>query len=500
LTRARPPVAIEAGATLDSLFDQAELGLALWDTELRFLRVSPALARINGRTVEEHIGRPLAEVLPEIPREVLDACARVIETGEPVTGLRVEGPHAAGGALRTFTCSYYPVREAGAVIGLWGSVTETTAERVAREATGILREVIARAPTPMAVMWGEELVFSHVNERASELLPDGELLGLRADEVFPQGEELAADLRAAVLGRRETLAVHEVPLGDRIWTFACVPLPGDDDRPGGVLAVGQEVTGEVTRRRALEAELADEHRIATQLQVSLMPDRLPEVPGMDLASGFLPAGEGHEIGGDFYDVFEVSDGCWMVVIGDVCGKGAEAAALTALARYTLRAAAIQEGAEPAELLAQLNEAILRQRHDMRFLSAVCAFLDLDPDGGARVRVCVAGHVPPLLVNDGGEVSPVPGGTGPVLGVWDELELTSERIRLNAGQRLVLYTDGVLDAQHSDELTERGLAHLLGGFTAETSADTVREIERAVLGDAGGVGRDDIAVLVLRPLP
>jgi serine phosphatase RsbU (regulator of sigma subunit) len=189
----------------------------------------------------------------------------------------------------------------------------------------------------------------------------------------------------------------------------------------------------------------------------------------------------------------------MVVIGDVCGKGAEAAALTALARYTLRAAAIQNGAEPADLLTRLNEAILRQRHDMRFVSAVCAFVDPQPEGGATIQVCVAGHLPPLLVDDGGEVTAVSGGRGPVLGVWDDLELSEEELRLKVGQRLVLYTDGVLDAQRSAELTELGLAHLLGGFDAGSAADTVAQIERTVLGSAGGTARDDIAVLVLRPV-
>ena len=217
---------------------------------------------------------------------------------------------------------------------------------------------------------------------------------------------------------------------------------------------------------------------------------------MDIASGFRPAGQGHEIGGDFYDVFECSKTSWMVVIGDVCGKGAEAAALTALARYTLRAAAIQEGAKPARLLAQLNEAILRQRNDMRFVSAVCAFVHLE-EAGARVDVCVAGHLPPLRVDDAdGAVTPIAGGGGPVLGIWDNLELAEEEVRLEVGQRLVLYTDGVLDAQRSAELTERGLAHLLGGFEAGSAADTVAQIERSALGDTDG--RDDIAVLVLRP--
>lgn len=345
-------------AALDSLFEHADFGLALLDAELRFQRVNAALARINAE-------------LPEMTPKVRDVCAGVLETGESVAGVIVEGA-AEDGSTRTFDCSYHPVESAGVAVGLLAMVREVTEERQARES---------------------------------------------------------------------------------------------------------------------------EHRIATQLQVSLMPERLPDVPGMDIASGFRPAGE---IGGDFYDVFEMTDGCWMVVIGDVCGKGAEAAALTALARYTLRAAAIQEGAEPVTLLTQLNEAILRQRDDMRFLSVVCAFLDLDPEGGAGVRVSVAGHLPPLLVEDGGAVTPVGGNGGRVLGVWDDLELTEEEIRLQPGQRLVLYTDGVLDAQRSAELTERGLAHLLGGFAAGSAAETVAQIERAVLGEAAGEGRDDIAVLVLRP--
>jgi serine phosphatase RsbU (regulator of sigma subunit)/PAS domain-containing protein len=476
----------------------------LWDRDLRFVRVSPGLAALDGVSVEDHMGRPIRDVVPDLPDSVIEASRNVLQTGEPVTGLRVS--FEQDGVSRTFSRDCYPVVAGGDVVGMWATVTELTGELTARATAdraagelarerGILREVIAGAPAPMAVMWGEELVFSYVNEQALDLMPSGELVGMRADEVFPAGEGMAADLRAAVLGRGETVSVNEVPLGDRFWTFSCVPLPGDRDRPGGVLAVGQEITAQVERRRELEAELAQEHRIATQLQVSLMPEQLPEVPGMDIASGFRPAGQGHEIGGDFYDVFECSKTSWMVVIGDVCGKGAEAAALTALARYTLRAAAIQEGAEPAKLLAQLNEAILRQRNDMRFVSAVCAFVHLE-EAGARVDVCVAGHLPPLRVDDGGTVTPIAGGGGPVLGIWDDPKLAEEEVRLEVGQRLVLYTDGVLDAQRSTPLTERGLAHLLGGFSAGSAADTVAQIERSVLGDT--VGRDDIAVLVLRP--
>ena len=325
--------------------------------------------------------------MPHVPQAVLDAFAKVIDTGEAVTGVHTDGPAQEDGTPTTFTAAYYPVKQDGAVVAVWATVIEVTSADLARE-RGILREVIERAPAPMAVMWGEELVFTYVNAHAMGLLGENELIGRRAADVFPAGEELAADLRETVLERGEPAEVKQVPVADRYWTVSCVAVPGLDGRPAGVLAVGHETTEETTDRRQLEAELADEHRIATQLQVSLMPDRLPAIPGMDLASGFRPAGDGHEIGGDFYDVFQIADGCWMVVIGDVCGKGAEAAALTALARYTLRATAIRDGAEPATLLRQLNEAILRQRDDMRFLSVVCMFLDLDQEGGgacARMR-------------------------------------------------------------------------------------------------------------------
>jgi PAS domain S-box-containing protein len=507
LTSAREQLAIDTGAVLDSLFDQADFGLALLDADLRFLRVNPALAAINRRPIEEHLGRPMTDVLPELPPPVVEACRRVLEQNESVLGLQVEVPAPEDGALRSYDCAYHPVRADGEVAGVWLTVTEVTAERRARELADIatadlaserriLREVIASAPAPMAVMWGEELAFSYVNPQAQQVLGnDEDIIGRSAADVFPAGAELAADLRESVLVRGETLHVKEVPVGDRFWTFSCAPIEAPDGGIEGILAVGQETTQETTRSRQLEAELADEHRISTQLQVSLMPDRLPAIPGIDLASGFRPAGDGSEIGGDFYDVFDIAEGCWMAVLGDVCGKGAEAAALTALARYTLRATAIREGAEPATLLAQLNTAILAQRSDMRFLSAVCLFLDLDEGGTVTARVCVAGHLPPLLVRDSGAVEKVDGAAGPVLGVWDEPQLAEQKLRLDPGSRLVLYTDGVLDAKSGTEMTEDGVAAMLSKLGGADAAATVAAIEREVIGP--GEGRDDLAVLVIR---
>ncbi len=391
------------------------------------------------------------------------------------------------------------------------------AERVAHEIAeelelerNILRELLKQAPTAVIVTWGRELRLRYVSERSLEFMPHerDELIGRTVDEVFPNAAEAIEEVRVAVLDRGETVEVHDVPLadsgpsaweGDRYYTFIASPVEGPDGAPAGILNVGYETTAEVRARKLLERELATEQRIANQLQISLMPDRLPVVPGLDLASGFRPAGDGHEIGGDFYDVFRVSECCWMVVVGDVCGKGAEAAAITALARYTMRAAAIRDGADPCTVHARLNEALLRQREDLRFVSAVCAFVEPLDGGGATMSVCVAGHLPPLRVDASGSVTRVVGGQGMVLGIWDQPDLEQERVELAPGERLVLYTDGVLDADPAQELTEEGFAAMLGRARAHSSAaETVSLIEREVIQGGALRGRDDVAVLVIRP--
>lgn len=314
-----------------------------------------------------------------------------------------------------------------------------------------------------------------------------------------------------MLERGESVHFEDVPLafggdealeGNRHYTFTALPVPGADGEATGVLVVGQETTDAVRHRRALERDLEDEHRIATQLQVSLMPDRMPNVPGADIASAFRPAGDGHEIGGDFFDVFPMGPKCWMMVIGDVCGKGAEAAALTALARYTLRAAAIQEGAEPAELLVQLNEAVMRQRDDTSFLTAVCAFLESGrcEDGGLRITLSVAGHPSPLKVSAEGVTTKV-GGRGALIGVWDAPDLREEVIHLRPGERLVLYTDGVVEAgAPAAELGDEGLVELLADTTGHSARATAAAIEAAALSRDKGPPRDDVAVLVVSPHP
>jgi len=515
---------ISPSALVESLFGGAEFGLALVDAELRYVRVNAVMAHINGLAAEDHVGETMYALFPGSADTHMKAIRSVLETGRAVRGLRTSTRAPGPGIERSFECSYYPVVEHGEVVGVWEAVREVTEERRARRAEVrlagelaeqqvISEEVFVRAPAGMLLLWGHELVVRSHNRQALEQLPArGDLTGRRIGEAFPEMRALAGRIPEAVLGRGESIHFEDVALpfggeqafeGNRHYTFTAVPVPGADGEAAGALVVGQETTEAVRARRGLEQELEDEHRIVTQLQVSLMPDRLPIVPGADIASGFQPAGDGHEIGGDFFDVFPMGSHCWMLVIGDVCGKGAEAAALTALARYTLRAAAIQEGAQPAKLLVQLNEAVMRQRDDVRFLTAVCAFLDTEPAGGdgLRVTLSVAGHPPPLRVGAGGEVAKV-GGRGALIGVWETVaDLREDVVDLAPGERLVLYTDGVVEAgAPAAELGDEGLAALLATTTGQTAAATVAAIEGTVLAHTGAPPRDDIAVLVVRPAP
>ena len=154
--------------------------------------------------------------------------------------------------------------------------------------------------------------------------------------------------------------------------------------------------------------------IASRLQHSLLPPHLPEVPGMEIAARFRPAGEANEVGGDFYDIFETAPGRWALVIGDVCGKGADAAAVTAIARYTLRAAAMQAEEGPEHALRLLNDVLMQQVSPDRFCTVAYATLDLS-DGAARLSVASGGHPTPLIVRADGTVSPI-GEPGTLLGV------------------------------------------------------------------------------------
>jgi serine phosphatase RsbU (regulator of sigma subunit)/integral membrane sensor domain MASE1/anti-sigma regulatory factor (Ser/Thr protein kinase) len=251
----------------------------------------------------------------------------------------------------------------------------------------------------------------------------------------------------------------------------------------------------ITERRHVEDIV---EYIADTLQESLLPARLPEVPGVQAAVDFRPASERHVVGGDFYDLFQADDGSWAVVVGDVVGKGAPAAAVTGLARYTLRAAAVQES-RPSRVLALLNDAIRRQRPS-EFCAVAFARLELNGAAGARAILSNAGHPLPLVLRNGGSVEPI-GSHGTLLGVAADPTLSETTVELQPGDALVLYTDGLTDAYAPDRIfTQADLVAALERCQGQPAVDITRAVTTELLESDGRIPRDDIALLVLRIPP
>jgi serine phosphatase RsbU (regulator of sigma subunit) len=238
----------------------------------------------------------------------------------------------------------------------------------------------------------------------------------------------------------------------------------------------------------LERAEAARAEIAETLQRGLLPSPLPHIRGWSLAAMYRPAGAENEVGGDFYDAFPVADG-WMLVIGDVTGRGARAATITALARYTLRTAAALTN-DPVVALSTLNRALIA-RQDTSLCSI--AALALADDPARPVRMAVAGHLPPLLV-DGEEVSEI-AGADPVLGAFPDGEWRIGESRVEPGQQLVMITDGIVEAEgEGGRFGEARLRAELSG--AGTPAGAVQRLEAALRTFTDGALDDDVAILAV----
>jgi PAS domain S-box-containing protein len=238
-------------------------------------------------------------------------------------------------------------------------------------------------------------------------------------------------------------------------------------------------------------------KIARTLQASLLPPLLPEVPGIDAGALYRPAGEEHEVGGDFYDLFATAENHWFAVIGDVCGKGAEAAAVTALARYTIRAAAAQRRS-PAAILRWVNEAMLREGSS-RFCTIALAHLDRSA-GATRLTVAVGGHPAPLVLRADGSVEEA-GAGGTLIGLVEDPNLREKTTLLAAGDAVLLYTDGVTEAEAPHRVWEADeLAAVVAGAAGATAQELVDHVANAALAGLQTPPRDDVAMLALRLRP
>jgi PAS domain S-box-containing protein len=537
---------------LDTLFASAPVGIGFFDTELRCVRVNEALAAINGVPVDDHPGRPLAELLGPLADRVLPLYRHALVSGEPILEQEVEG-HAptATGELRHWLVSCTPVRTGdGTVLGVSGVVIDVTErrallerERAGRRRASFLARAgellessldyettlrnVAQIVVPGVVDWCvihvideagdlKLVAAAHADREKERLAWDlGTRYPVRADSpsgvggVIRSGStEVTTEVTDEMLEAAAVDAEHlEILRGLGLRGSIVAPLRARGRTLGAITFVAAEshrsftrddvdLVEELARRAGLSVDNArlytERSAIAHTLQAELLPSRLPDIPGVRVAVRYRAAGELNEVGGDFYDVFELPAGGWAFEIGDVSGKGAEAAAVTALARHTVRTASIQP-ASPKDLLETLNDALLVQRAGSEFCTVCLARLSLDGDL-RQLTVALGGHPPALVLRADGGVEAI-GEPGTLLGVFGDPDLSEVETELAPGDTVLLYTDGVTEAGPAgNEIGDEGLARLLGTLRGLPPDAIVDAVEHAAAGAEDGQPHDDIALV------
>jgi serine phosphatase RsbU (regulator of sigma subunit)/PAS domain-containing protein len=523
---------------LDTVFSTAPVGLALVDRDGSFVRVNDTFAAFNARPVDD----------------LAPAYEHVLATGEAILDRELTTPTAEGGA-RHWNASFTPVTHAdGSVTGVIVSVADVTerralleAEREARVRADFLARAgsildasldyeetlrsVAQIAIPEVADWCAVSILDDagvLQEVATAHVDDAQLeLGREISRRFPPDPSSKTGTYG-VARSGETVYVREVTdemlvagipdpeqlelvrrLGLRSVVIAALKARG---RTFGTLSLASAESGRLFEQ--VDVQLAEElaaragmaidnarlyterSRIAHTLQVKLLPERLPDIPRALMAARYRAAGELNEVGGDFYDVFQRSATEWTLVVGDVSGKGAEAAAVTALARYTLRAAALED-APPSAALRRLNTAMIYD-DTSQFATVVVAYLSSGPDGCIDLRLALAGHPAPAVVRRDGSVEMV-GRYGLMAGLRRELDVHDVDVRLEPGEVLLLYTDGVTEAgPRRSPFGEPGLVSVLEGLGGLKPQAVVDAVERAVVAAQPGDPRDDIALLAICP--
>jgi serine phosphatase RsbU (regulator of sigma subunit) len=577
--------AVPSAALLDALFAEAPLGLAFCDRELRFRRINPELAAMNGLPVEAHLGHRPSEVLPGLGPQLEATIRRVLDSGEALRDVAMSGETpSAPGVTRHWLASYLPVRDGSArLVGVAGLVVEVTDERHAamradeamgrhaleREQSRLLREaLLARAQAEAA-----EVRADHAREEAERARRDAERARGRIGFLARAGREMAepmdldATVRAVVRsavpavadwaeltiaepnGRLRVVAVaHSDPQCERLARERAAREPldaGATAGPANVVRTGElevvedaehgvqhraiaplrtpagiigtlslmlvyghrrfspddlDLIASFAARASLHIQNArlytERSHIARTLQASLRPRALPTIPGADIAARFRPAGDQNEVGGDFYDVFPSGEAVWTAIVGDVSGKGAKAAAFTALARHTLRTASMLHD-DPAANLALLDRVVHADSPASDFCTVFYARI-CPGAAGLDLRFANGGHPPPLVLRADGTVEHVQSGRGPLVGGVQDARFETARLRLAPGDLLVVYTDGVTEVRTSDiALGERELQATVAAHAGASADELVSAIERRAVELQAGAPRDDIALLAVR---
>jgi serine phosphatase RsbU (regulator of sigma subunit)/PAS domain-containing protein len=288
-----------------------------------------------------------------------------------------------------------------------------------------------------------------------------------------------------------------VPISDGATGYGTLTLTRLADKgPFSVadLGLAEELGRHLAIAIRVDRVFRQRSQVAEALQASLLPARLPAVPGLEFAAAYIGATQFQEISGDFYDVFKAGDG-WGIAVGDVCGKGQDAAAMTAAARHAIRALAHVHDT-PAAVLAAANEVLVAEDYDDRFVTASLAFLR-QRESSVQVQLGSCGHVGPAVVRADGRVE-ILEGDGLPLGLFADTQPGRMELELHKGDVLFFYTDGVTEARSADlSFFEDRLADELAAVAGRSASDIVRAVQELVTSFSSGELKDDVTILAVR---
>jgi PAS domain S-box-containing protein len=371
------------------------------------------------------------------------------------------------------------------------------------EGAGVRRMVVAHHdPARQALV--DELEQSYPPDPTG---PHPAIGALRSGAVSVSADMPDEFLRATTRDQRHYEIVKELDFR----SYVCVPLTARGRTLGALTVVSCDperlfsevdvgVTQEVAWRASLIIDnarlLSESSQVAQILQASLMPPSLPEIPGIEVAARYVAFGAGLEVGGDFYDLFSVGRGAWVFALGDVCGRGSEAAVVTGLIRHTLRSVAL-DVRQPGRLLAVANAVLLGEAEEsLLFSSLLCGVLRPHAQS-VSLTLANAGHPPPIIVRADGTLQ-VPPNSDTVIGVFEDQSWSTRQLTLYEGDVVCAYTDGIAEARRDGELF--GEARIVEVVTAarhqpvEEIADRLIEAVREF---AGHEPTDDLALIAFR---
>ena len=483
-------------------------------------------------------GLPVVEAPDGIAAPETEPVPAATEPTEPPTLIPLPLPRPLSGRIELHAAPDAPLTES------WHSLTQLSAERMTiaiendrlRDMDRLRRSwltYLAEASELLAQSLDVDLTLALVPQLVVPRL--GEWCALHVLDEYGELHLAAsthADEGALPLLRRLLSGRDEEEISDRLAEAAqsdgvvALPRPAEGvavpliARGGvlGTLSVGRPpdrlhapddvtIISDLARRAALAIENARTHaeraEVAQAFQRALLPSALPTAAGLTFAAEYEPASTGTDVGGDFYDVLELGNDQWLMCIGDVCGKGAQAAALTGVVRDVIRVL-VRDGRPLGRIVELLNQTLLDQHDGYRYCTLAMAVVTRAPDGSLEIELCLSGHDKPFLVRPPDGAAPAPeqvGECGTAVGLLPEVTVTPVKFRLTPGDALVFFTDGVTERRRETTLFgHQRLSRELRAVAGSAAATIAHRLTGTVLSFSPDPPRDDIAVLVLRNEP